>query len=169
MGAVYKAHDARLDRFVAIKQVNQEFRMRFQAEARAIAALNHPHVCQLYDVGPDYLVMELVDGPTLAERIRYGAVPLDEALKIARQIAEALEAAHEKGIVHRDLKRGNIILLPDGYREGVGFWIDQSYRRPAVRRAPGGLPKPDVGTGQPGLREAVKKASAEEARLVCHN
>jgi serine/threonine protein kinase len=90
--------------------------------------LNHPHICALYGVGPDYLVMELVEGPTLAVRIAAGALPLDEALVIARQIAEALEAAHEKGIVHRDLKPANIkFAAPQdtehpGNVKGVGFW-----------------------------------------------
>jgi serine/threonine protein kinase len=114
MGEVYRAHDPRMGRDVAIKISAERFSDRFSREVHAIAALNHPNVCHLYDVGSDYLVMELVEGPTLAERIRQGAVPLDEALKIARQIADALEAAHEKGIVHRDLKPGNIILRPDG-------------------------------------------------------
>ena len=81
-----------------------EFNARFEREARAVAALNHPNVCTLHDVGPNYLVMELVEGPTLADRMKEGPIPLEEALRIARQIADALEAAHEKGIVHRDLK-----------------------------------------------------------------
>src|ERR1700694_5442980 len=80
-------------------------------EVHAIAALNHPNICTLYDVGPNYLVMELVEGPTLAERIKEGAIPPDEALGIASQIADALEAAHEKGITHRDLKPGNVKIL----------------------------------------------------------
>jgi serine/threonine protein kinase len=104
MGEVYRAHDARLHRDVAIKVSAERFSERFGIEARAIASLNHPNVCTLYDVGPNYLVMELVDGQTLAERIRQGAIPLDESLAIAKQIADALDAAHEKGIAHRDLK-----------------------------------------------------------------
>src|SRR6202453_2011467 len=94
MGDVYSARDTRLHRDVAIKVSQERFTERFELEARAIAALNHPNVCHLYDVGPNYLVMELVDGPTLAERIAQGPVPLEEALTIAKQIAEALEAAH---------------------------------------------------------------------------
>ncbi|HXM42587.1 MAG TPA: serine/threonine-protein kinase [Bryobacteraceae bacterium] len=85
--------------------------------------MNHPNICQLYDVGSDYLVMELVEGPTLSERIRQGAVPLDEALRIARQVADALEDAHDKGIVHRDLKPGNIILRPDGTVKVLDFGL----------------------------------------------
>jgi eukaryotic-like serine/threonine-protein kinase len=114
MGEVYRAHDARLRRDVAIKVSAERFSERFEKEARAIAALNHPNVCTLYDVGPNYLVMELVEGETLAERIKRGAIPLDESLNIARQIANALESAHDKGITHRDLKPGNIILTPGG-------------------------------------------------------
>ena len=114
MGEVYRAHDPRLRRDVAIKVSAERFSERFDKEARAIAALNHPNVCTLHDIGPNYLVMELLEGHTLAERIKLGAIPLDEALVIAKQIAAALEAAHEKGITHRDLKPGNIILKPDG-------------------------------------------------------
>src|ERR1700739_4070413 len=108
MGEVYRARDTRLGRDVAVKVSAEHFGDRFSREAHAIAALNHPHICHLYDVGPNYLVMELVEGPTLAERIKQGAIPFDEALGIAKQIADALEAAHEKGIVHRDLKPANV-------------------------------------------------------------
>jgi serine/threonine protein kinase len=99
MGAVYRATDTRLHRDVAIKVSAARFTERFEREARVIASLNHPHICQVHDVGPNYLVMELVEGPTLADRIKQGALPLDEALAIARQIAEALDVAHEKGRV----------------------------------------------------------------------
>src|ERR1700737_4251126 len=104
MGEVYRARDTRLNREVAIKVSAEQFSERFEREARVIASLNHPNICTLHDVGPNYLVMELVEGPTLAERIREGRIPLAESLNIARQMADALEAAHEKGIVHRDLK-----------------------------------------------------------------
>jgi predicted Ser/Thr protein kinase len=126
MGEVFRAHDARLRRDVAIKVSAERFSDRFTIEARAIAALNHPNVCTLYDVGPNYLVMELVEGETLAERIRQGAIPLDEALRIARQIAEALDAAHEKGVVHRDLKPGNIKITPDGSVKVLDFGLAKS-------------------------------------------
>src|SRR5438876_9225010 len=109
MGEVYRARDTRLNREVAIKVSQERFSNRFEREARAVAALNHPNICHLYDVGPNYLVMELVEGETLR-----GPVPPEEAIKVARQIADALEAAHEKGIVHRDLKPGNIKIKPDG-------------------------------------------------------
>jgi serine/threonine-protein kinase len=105
--------DLRMGREVAIKVCTERFSDRFEREVRAVAALNHPNICQLYDVGPNYLVMELVEGPTLADRIKEGAVPLEEALPIARQIGDALEAAHEKGIIHRDLKPANIKINPE--------------------------------------------------------
>lgn len=111
MGEVWKARDTRLNRLVAIKTSQRQFSERFEREARAIAAVNHPHVCSLYDVGPDYLVMEYVDGEGLQ-----GPVPIARALDLAEQILEALDAAHEKGIVHRDLKPGNILLTRSGVK-----------------------------------------------------
>src|SRR5580700_4225409 len=108
MGEVYRSRDTRLGRDVAVKVSSEKFTERFEREARAIATLNHPNICTLYDVGDNYLVMELIDGPTLAERIKESAIRLEESLKIAHQITAALEAAHEKGIIHRDLKPGNI-------------------------------------------------------------
>jgi len=123
MGEVYRAHDTRLKRDVAIKVSAERFTERFEHEARAIAALNHPNICHLYDVGPNYLVMEMVEGPTLADRIKEGAIPLEEALAIARQVADGLEAAHEKGITHRDLKPGNIKIKPDGTVKVLDFGL----------------------------------------------
>src|SRR5216683_2649357 len=105
MGEVYKARDTRLDRIVAIKVSNEQFSERFEREARAVAALNHPHICQLYDVGPNYLVIEFVEGTPLK-----GPLPLKEAVEYAGQILEALDAAHKKGITHRDLKPANILV-----------------------------------------------------------
>src|SRR3569832_994222 len=113
MGEVYRARDTRLPREVAIKVSSQAFKDRFAREARVIASLNHPNICTLYDVGPNYIVMELVEGPTLADRLKSGPMALEEASGIARQIADALENAHEKGVVHRDLKPGNIRIRPD--------------------------------------------------------
>src|SRR5438046_9693022 len=112
MGEVFRARDLRVNREVAIKRSSSQFTQRFSSEARAIAALNHSNICHLYDVGPNYLVMELIDGPTLAERLERGAMPLEEALAVAGQIADALEAAHERGITHRDLKPGNVQIKP---------------------------------------------------------
>src|SRR5690349_12522964 len=98
MGEVYRARDPRMGREVAIKVCAERFSDRFEREVHAVAALNHPNICHIYDVGPNYLVMELVEGQTLVDRVKGGALPLEEALAIARQIADALEAAHEKGI-----------------------------------------------------------------------
>ena len=109
MGEVYKARDTRLDRIVAIKVLaahsndDPQSRERFRREARAVAALNHPHICTLYDVGDDYLVMELVDGETLRDWFRRG-LPEERSLHVARQVLEALGAAHRTGVIHRDLK-----------------------------------------------------------------
>ena len=111
MGEVWKAHDPRLNRTVAIKTAQEHFSDRFDREARAIAALNHPHICQLYDVGPDYLVMEYIEGEPLA-----GPLPLDRVLEYAAQICAALDAAHRKGIAHRDLKPGNILVGKSGIK-----------------------------------------------------
>jgi serine/threonine-protein kinase len=126
MGEVYRATDTKLRRSVAIKVCGAGFVRRFEREARAIAALNHPNICTLYESGPDYLVMELVEGPTLADRIRKGAIPVKEAVDIARQIAEALEAAHEHGIIHRDLKPANIKLTADGRVKVLDFGLAKS-------------------------------------------
>lgn len=123
MGEVWKARDTRLNRDVAIKSSKAGFSGRFQKEAEAIAALNHPNICTLHDVGQDYLVMEYIEGPTLAERIDRGAVPVGEALAIAAQIAAALEAAHEKSIIHRDLKPANIKVRPDGSVKVLDFGL----------------------------------------------
>ena len=111
MGEVYRARDPRLNREIAIKISTAHFSERFEREAKAIAALNHPNICSLYDVGPDYLVMEYVDGKPLK-----GPVPLNEALALAGQILDALDAAHRKGITHRDLKPGNILVNKNGVK-----------------------------------------------------
>jgi eukaryotic-like serine/threonine-protein kinase len=111
MGEVYKARDPRLDRIVAIKVSQEKFSERFEREARAVAALNHPHICTLYDVGPDYLVMEYIDGAPIK-----GPLSVDRALKYAVQICDALDAAHQKGITHRDLKPGNILVTKAGIK-----------------------------------------------------
>ncbi len=124
MGEVYRARDTRLDRRVAVKvlapqlAVDPDFRARFAREAKAISALNHPHICGLYDIGrehdTDYLVLELLEGETLAARLERGPLPLSQVLRFGLEIAEALEAAHRQGIVHRDLKPGNVMLTPAG-------------------------------------------------------
>ena len=124
MGEVYKANDTRLDRSVAIKVLPSHLaadaglRKRFEQEARAVSSLNHPHICTLYDVGRedgiDFIVMELLEGETLAERLKRGALPLDEALRYGVEIADALDKAHRRGVVHRDLKPGNVMITPPG-------------------------------------------------------
>src|SRR5215831_15564714 len=124
MGEVYKARDTRLDRTVAVKVIPERaasdplVRQRFEREARAVSSLNHPNICSLFDIGHqdgvDYLVMEYLEGETLASRLRKGPLPLHEALQAAIDIAGALEAAHSRGIVHRDLKPSNVILTASG-------------------------------------------------------
>ena len=111
MGTVWKALDPRLDRTVALKVSKSAFTERFEREARAVAALNHPHICQLYDIGPNYLVMEFVDGVPLK-----GPLPVEKAVEYAGQILDALEAAHKKGITHRDLKPANILVTKQGIK-----------------------------------------------------
>ncbi len=113
MGEVWRARDPHLNREVAVK-TSLVGLGRFQQEARAIAALNHPHICQIYDVGPDYLVMEFIDGQPLSDLIKAGPVPLRSALRIVSQIANAVEAAHKRGILHRDLKPGNVLVTEAG-------------------------------------------------------
>ena len=116
MGEVYRAVDTRLGRAVAVKIAQRQFIERFEREARAISSLNHPHICTLYDVGPNYLVMELVEGETIAARLRSEALPVKTALRYASQILAALSEAHEKGIIHRDLKPGNIMIAKSGVK-----------------------------------------------------
>lgn len=124
MGEVYRAHDTRLGRDVAVKVLPQhlsasvEIRARFEREARAVSSLNHPHICTLHDIGregdTDYLVMELVEGETLADRLTRGPLPLPEVLQVGAQVADALNRAHRAGVVHRDLKPGNVMLTKTG-------------------------------------------------------
>ena len=116
MGEVFRAVDTRLGRAVAIKITHEQFSARFQREARAIASLNHPNICTVHDVGPNYLVMELVEGETLAARLKSGPLPMNTALLYASQIAAALAEAHAKDIVHRDLKPGNIMIARSGIK-----------------------------------------------------
>ena len=133
MGEVYRARDGTLGRDVAIKILPRVFstdpdrRARFDREARLLASLNHPHIGAIYGVeesdGVRALVLELVEGDTLADRLARGPIPISEALPIARQIADALDAAHEKGIVHRDLKPANIKITPDGIVKVLDFGL----------------------------------------------
>src|SRR5678816_3389952 len=143
MGEVYKAKDTRLDRFVAVKVLPELFASdaerlaRFEREAKTLAALNHLNIAHIYGIeesnGTRALVMELVEGETLADRIARGPIPLDEALPVAKQIAEALEAAHEQGIVHRDLKPANIKVRPDGTMKVLDFGLAKAMEPPGGR------------------------------------
>ena len=140
MGEVYRARDTRLDRTVAIKILPTQFsadpvrKQRFEREAKTISSLNHPHICVLHDVGHqdgmDYLVMECVEGETLARRLEKGPLPLEQVLKFGAQIADALDKAHRSGVVHRDLKPGNIMLTPGGAK-----LLDFGLAKPAVALA----------------------------------
>ncbi|MGB7720371.1 MAG: serine/threonine-protein kinase, partial [Bryobacteraceae bacterium] len=129
MGEVWRASDTKLNRDVAIKVLpeavatNADRMARFQREAQVLASLNHPNIAAIYGVEDGALVMELVEGPTLAERIAQAPVPLEEALGLARQIGDALEAAHEKGVIHRDLKPANIKLTADGRVKVLDFGL----------------------------------------------
>ena len=180
MGEVYQAHDTKLGRDVAIKVLPEAFAhdperlSRFQREAKMLAALNHPNIATIYGLeqsnGTSYLVMELVSGETLAERIkRDGAVPVEEALAIAKQIAEALEAAHEKGIIHRDLKPANVKVTPEGKVKVLDFGLAKAFAGDTANEDPsqftdaehggddarsdsghGGVHEPGAGAGQSG-------------------
>jgi Tol biopolymer transport system component len=145
MGEVYLARDPRLGRDVAIKISAAQFTERFEREARAVAALNHPNICTLHDVGPNYLVMEFVEGESPK-----GPLPLEEALRIARQIAAALEEAHEKGITHRDLKPANIKIKPDGTVKVLDF----------------GLAKVDAPTATPTENSPTLSMAATQAGVI---
>ena len=159
MGEVYRARDTKLDRAVALKILPEAFTRdpdrlaRFTREAQVLASLNHPHIGAIYgfeDSSETHaLVLELVEGDTLADRIARGAIPLDEALPIARQICEALAAAHEQGIIHRDLKPANVKITPDGTVKVLDFGLAKlagaearpprpAMRRPSRRRSPAG-------------------------------
>ena len=124
MGDVWRARDTRLERDVAIKVLpetlakDEQFRQRFEREARTVSQLNHPHICTLHDVGEEdgrhYLVLELLEGESLADRLARGPLPLHEVLRFGSQVAKALDAAHRSGITHRDLKPGNVMLTKSG-------------------------------------------------------
>src|ERR1700674_1294664 len=135
MGEVYRAHDSRLNRDVAIKVSNAQFTERFTREARAVAALNHTNICHLYDVGPNYLVMEYVEGQDLG-----GPLDLDDALPIIQQLIDGIEAAHEKNIVHRDLKPANIRITPDGVVKILDFELAKALEPPPSNEQPENSP-----------------------------
>lgn len=135
MGEVYKARDTRLERTVAIKVLpehiaqREDARTRFEREARAVGSLKHPNICTLYDIGDNYMVMELIEGETLSDRISRGAIPLEQALAYAVQIADALDRAHRAGVTHRDVKPQNIMLTRDGVKV-LDFGLAKSSAKP---------------------------------------
>jgi aminoglycoside phosphotransferase (APT) family kinase protein len=144
MGVVFRAHDTKLGRDVAVKALPDAFAndpdrlARFEREAQVLASLNHANIAHIYGLEEtpetQCIVMELVEGETLAEVLKRGPLPADEALRIAKQILNALEAAHEKGIVHRDLKPGNVMVFARWQRQGAGFRVGEGVRRRAHRR-----------------------------------
>jgi serine/threonine protein kinase len=176
MGEVYKAHDTKLGRDVAIKVLPEAFAhdperlSRFQREAKMLASLNHPNIAAIYGLedgaGRNYLVMELVPGETLAERVkRDGAVPIEEALAIAKQIAEALEAAHEKGIIHRDLKPANVKVTPEGKVKVLDFGLAKAFAGEGTDSNPSQSPTLSaVATMQGVLLGTAGYMSPEQAR-----
>ncbi len=165
MGEVYQARDTKLDRDVALKILPEDFASdpehlaRFQREAKLLASLNHPNIAAIYgleDSGDTYaLVLELVEGPTLQDRISQGAIPLDEALPIAKQIAEALEAAHERGIIHRDLKPANIKVTPDGVVKVLDFGLAKALE-----------PAPASPTADPALSPPLTVAATQMGMVI---
>ena len=186
MGEVYKAKDIRLDRTVAIKVLpshladNARLRDRFEREARAVSSLNHPHICTLYDIGSqdgvDFLVLEYLEGETLADRLKKGALPLDQALCTGIEIADALDKAHRQGVVHRDLKPGNIMLTKSGakllilawrsWRELKGVRLSRlcpRSRSPSPRKAPSWA---RYSTWPPSSLKARKRIAARTSLLL---
>ncbi|HEV2201801.1 MAG TPA: protein kinase [Bryobacteraceae bacterium] len=146
MGEVYRAHDSRLNRDVAIKVSNAEFTERFTREARSIAALNHTNICHLYDVGPNYLVMEYVEGPDLR-----GPLAFEDALPIIQQLIDGIEAAHEKNIIHRDLKPANIKITPEGVVKILDFGLAKAMEPPPSQDGnPENSPTLTIGATQAG-------------------
>jgi serine/threonine protein kinase/Tol biopolymer transport system component len=178
MGEVYRARDTRLDRDVALKILPEAFASdperlaRFEREAKTLAALNHPHIAHIHGLEESgavrALVLELVDGPTLADRIAQGAIPIEEALAIARQIADALEAAHEQGIIHRDLKPANIKLRTDGTVKVLDFGLakalDPKSAGPVDPAASPTLTSPALMTGVGVILGTAAYMSPEQAR-----
>ena len=180
MGEVYRARDTKLDRDVAIKVLPEAFAAdperiaRFQREAKTLASLNHPHNAGIYGIEESgdtrALVMELVEGEDLSQRIARGPIPLDEALPIAKQIAEALEAAHEQGIIHRDLKPANIKVTSDGVVKVLDFGLaklahPEGAGHPADMTASRTITSPAMMTGVGVLLGTAAYMSPEQAKL----
>ena len=171
MGEVYRARDTKLGREVALKILPDTFASdpdrlaRFTREAQTLAALNHPNIAHIHGLEESgavrALVMELVEGEDLSQRIARGAIPLDEALPIAKQIAEALEAAHEQGIIHRDLKPANIKVRADGMVKVLDFGLAKAME-PAAGSSPNVSQSPTIDTGPPSPR--LRRASNDRGR-----
>jgi eukaryotic-like serine/threonine-protein kinase len=150
MGEVYQAKDRKLGREVAIKVLPEEFAKdtdriaRFQREAKLLASLNHPNIAAIHGLeeseGTNFLVLELVEGETLADQLKGGSIPVEESLRLALQIAEALEAAHEKGVIHRDLKPSNIKVTPDGKVKVLDFGLAKAFAGEQADRNPSNSP-----------------------------
>ena len=149
MGEVYRARDMRLERTVAVKvlpshlSTSPEVRQRFEREAKTISQLSHPHICALYDVGregeTEYLVMELLEGETLGDRLAKGPLPLDQTVRYGVEIADALEKAHRQGIVHRDLKPGNVMITRSGVKL-LDFGLAKAFEPAGSKRTLTSLP-----------------------------
>src|SRR5262245_4234201 len=173
MGEVYRARDTRLGREVAIKVLpaslssSSEIRARFEREARTVSSLNHPNICTLHDVGregdTDYLVMELVDGETLAQRLTRGALPIDDVLRLGAQIGDALDRAHRAGVVHRDLKPGNIMLTKAGAKL-MDFGLARETGLAPVPGSGRSAPQPAGLSQSPTLAHPLTRAPMEAAQ-----
>ena len=144
MGAVYQGRDTRLDRIVAIKISRKRFSERFEREARAVAALSHPNICHLYDVGPNYIVLEYVDGSPVAPTNNYRKL-----LDVAVQIADGMAAAHASGFVHRDLKPANVLVTPEGRVKILDFGLAKAIAKPAGSESDS--PGPESPLSEPGM------------------
>ena len=165
MGQVYRAFDPRLHREIAIKIAAERFSERFAREVRAIATLNHPNICTIHDVGPNYLVTELVEGETLRDWFRR-ALPIERNLEIARQVLEALRAAHHAGIVHRDLKPENVMVRLDGYVKVLDFGLAARMSNLGRAQHRGSSPRPTIsGLSLPGqILGTIPYMSPEQIR-----
>src|SRR5262245_29696116 len=174
MGRVFRAHDTKLHREVALKVLPDHLAedpdrvARFQVEALSLAALNHPNIAQIYGIedsaGTRCLVLELVEGETLADRLKRGTVPLDETLAIAKQIAEALHAAHERGIIHRDLKPANIKITADGRVKVLDFGLARIFESSGSPTGASNSPTMISGVGGGMILGTAAYMSPEQAR-----
>ena len=176
MGEVYRARDTRLDRTVAIKVLPQgladtpEVRQRFEREARAVSSLNHPHICALYDVGNqdgiEYLVMEYIEGETLAKRLESGPLATTDLLHYAIEVADALDRAHRQGVIHRDLKPGNIMLTKSGAKL-LDFGLAKAPRRRLREISPVRRLSAARSSERPRPTRSPRKARSSERTNTC--